>query len=100
MEKYILTSKEEKGKITFYTYESGSNKISFHFHPKKSFVFVLDNVVNLTPKKCDLVLNQFVRNGMAQHEFRGGFNEAIKVLYITEPNLKPNSLKLVENPKF
>lgn len=102
MEKFILDSFKAVNNYTIYTYanKGGSKKASFHLHPKKAFVFVCDGVENLTSKEWDWITSAFIRQAIAQHEYKGGFYQAIQFLYISEPNTTPNTLKLVEFPKF
>ena len=86
MEKFTLKSFESLGakNYTIYTYENkgGSKKASFHLHPTKSFSFVCDEIQNLTKKEFQLLCDSFIIQGIKQHEYKGGFYQAIKILNI------------------
>ena len=70
-----------KSGIVKYSYKSDDMIVIFHFHPTKAWNFVCDYASsNMTQKIYNNILNSFVNKGISQHEYVGGFNEAIKVL--------------------
>ena len=67
--------------IVKYSYKSDDMMLVFHFHPTKAFTFVCDYASsNMTQKIYNKILNAFVEKGISQHDYEGGFNEAISVL--------------------
>lgn len=56
-------------------------KVAFHSHPTQAFHIV---VVEGDEKLAADVYEAFVDNGLAQHSFAGGFDEAISELEVDE----------------
>lgn len=72
---------KSKSGITKYFYKSDDMMVIFHFHPTKSWNFVCDYASsNMTSKIYSNILNAFVEKGISQHDYKGGFNEAISIL--------------------
>ena len=84
MKTFELTNQvKSKSGITKYFYKSNDMMVIFHFHPTKSFNFICDYASsNMTSKIYSNILNAFVEKGIAQHDYEGGFNQAIKYLSI------------------
>lgn len=75
--------KQTKGKtcneeIYHYVGEDG-RKVAFHSHPTQAFSIV---VIEGDEKLAVDIYDAFVDNGLAQHSFAGGFDEAISVLEV------------------
>ncbi len=87
MTKWTLTKTTQDGMYnehrkvneTVYHYESGDRKVAFHSHPTQAF-----NYVSVYGEREDLkgVVNTYVEQGLKQHEYAGGFDEAIKELEV------------------
>ena len=87
MKVFTLAKTEEiqatpKKKETAYTYVCGAETVTFHSHPTKAWNFVI--LENKTEKKNTLskIVDQWIEQGSKQHDYKGGFDEAIKVLEI------------------
>ena len=66
-----------------YIYRNRENGmvVCFHLHPTKPFVFVLDHASRTaTNSLINKVFNTFFNQAMSQHDYKGGFNEAISIL--------------------
>ena len=64
-----------------YSYSANNMTIMFHMHPTKAWNFVCDYASsNVTQEIYNNLLNSFLEKGVAQHEYKGGFKEAISVL--------------------
>lgn len=81
--KMILTSKEASNDGNIYTYQTEAKNclVSFKMHPKKAFCFaVIDNPQDLKNTILNDIFDAFIKQGIKQKEYQGGFNEAISVL--------------------
>lgn len=78
MTKFTLTEKTS-GKTTIYTYEGDGRTISFNWHPVQAFVpvFVEGDEALLEP-----IASAYIKAGLKQHDFAGGFDEAIRELEV------------------
>lgn len=68
-----------------YIYRNRENGmvVCFHLHPTKPFVFVLDHASRTaTNSLIKKVFNAFFNQAMSQHDYEGGFYQAIKYLSI------------------
>jgi hypothetical protein len=67
--------------ITIYSYESTDMSVKFHFHPTKAWNFVCTYASeNVSKFIYASLLNCFIDKAISQHEYKGGFDEAILVL--------------------
>jgi len=66
--------------IYHYVGEDG-RKVAFHSHPTQAFHIV---VVEGDEKLAADIYDAFLDNGLAQHSFAGGFDEAISELEVDE----------------
>jgi hypothetical protein len=72
--------KSESG-IVKYFYKSDDMLVVFYSHPTKAFNYVCDYASsNMTNKIFSNVIDSFINQGISQHDYEGGFNEAISVL--------------------
>lgn len=82
--KFVLEKKTKAStcneEIYHYRGEDG-RKVAFHSHPTQAFSIV---VIEGDEKLAADVYEAFVDNGLAQHSFDGGFDEAISVLEVDE----------------
>lgn len=81
--KMILTRKEAKNDGNVYTYETEGKDflVSFKMHPKKAFCFaIIDNPQELKKAILNDIFEAFVKQGIKQKEYKGGFDEAVSVL--------------------
>jgi len=81
--KMILTSKEASNDGNIYTYETEGKDylVSFKMHPKKAFCFaVIDNPQSLKNTILNDIFDAFIKQGIKQKDYKGGFNEAVSVL--------------------
>lgn len=67
-----------------YTYvsEDGTKSLQFRAHSKRAFVFVPMANTNVDKKLFSKLINAFVSAGCDQHDYAGGFDEAIKTLKV------------------
>lgn len=65
-----------------YRSEDGTKSLQFRAHTKKAFVYVVLGNTNMTPKEASRLVEAFTSAGLKQHEYRGGFDEAITTLTI------------------
>ena len=71
----------EKTDKYIYRNKENGNCIHFHLHPTKSFCFVLDDASrDIDNKIVNKIFNTFFEKGISQHDYKGGFNEAISIL--------------------
>lgn len=82
--KMILIEKtKHKDGENIYKYQT-ENKVyslSFKMHPKKAWAFaVLDNPQGLKNAILNDILDAFILQGMEQSKYKGGFDEAVKIL--------------------
>lgn len=65
-----------------YHYKSDlGNIVKFKMHPTKSFCFdILESTIPM--KQVNKIINCFIMQGISQHDYVGGFAEAIKKLEI------------------
>lgn len=87
--KFTLESKSQAKdcKETVYHYlDEDGQKAAFHSHPTQAFLVVC---VEGEPALIEKLYDAFIEMGLEQHSFEGGFNEAISVLEIQSPALKP-----------
>ena len=72
-----MYNKYRKENETVYHYVSGDHKVAFHSHPSKAFsmvkVYGLDSHLNE-------VVEKWIEQGLKQHKYPGGFDEAIREL--------------------
>lgn len=66
--------------VYHYVGEDG-RKVAFHSHPTQAFHIV---VVEGDEKLATDVYDAYVDNGLAQHSYAGGFDEAISELEVDE----------------
>ena len=78
----VQFSKKIKSCVSVYDYVSNNKKISICFHPTIPFGMCALDVNELDNKEINIVLDKFMEMGVQQHEFKGGFDEAIKNLSI------------------
>lgn len=65
-----------------YHYESNlGNTLKFQSHPTKSFCYdIIESTIPM--KQVNKIINCFIMQGISQHDYVGGFAEAIKKLEI------------------
>lgn len=84
--KFTLASTEqvqgEGRKEDAYTYvsEDGTMEVKWRWHSKAAFRPIVIAKRNMTVHQMTALIDQHVKKGMDQHDFAGGFDEAIKVL--------------------
>ena len=80
MKNFKLVSQSNSKNVN-YIYKSEDMMIIFHSHPTKAFNYVCTYAsANVTQKIYNNLINSFVKQGIAQHDYKGGFNEAISIL--------------------
>jgi hypothetical protein len=82
MATFKLTNQvNSKSGIVKYFYKSDDMLVVFHSHPTKAFNYVCDYASsNVTNKIFKNVIDSFINQGISQHDYKGGFNEAISIL--------------------
>lgn len=61
-----------------YIYKNRDREISIQGHPTKAWLFITEILKgSVTEKERDNLVDNFVETGLDQHEFKGGFYEAI-----------------------
>lgn len=66
----------------FYYESNLGDFVKFQSHQTKSAYIIIGASDNLTNKDINKVVKMYVLNGFAQHEYQGGFKEAIQTLII------------------
>ena len=69
---------------TIYTYMDSVGRIfRFEPHPTKAFTYLFVAVSeSVTKKEMSKILDGYIQNGIRQHDFVGGFQEAISKITI------------------
>lgn len=68
---------------TIYTYMDSVGRIfKMEPHPKKPFTYYTQASESVSNKEQSKILDTYIENGMRQHEFVGGFQEAISKITI------------------
>jgi hypothetical protein len=76
-------SKNPKTKETIYTYmDLIGRTFKFEPHPTRAFVYITQSSKDVSDKEQSKILDAYIENGMRQHEFVGGFQEAISKITI------------------
>ena len=79
----INQAKNPKTKETIYTYmDSVGRTFKFEPHPTRAFVYITQSSKDVGDKEQSKILDSYIENGMKQHEFVGGFQEAISKITI------------------
>jgi hypothetical protein len=77
-------AKNPKTNQTIYTYMDTVGRIfKFESHPTKPFTYLFVEVTEtVTKKEMSKILDGYIQNGIRQHDFVGGFQEAISKITI------------------
>jgi hypothetical protein len=68
---------------TIYTYMDSVGRIfKMESHPKKPFTYLTEATESVTRKEQAKILDGYIQNGIRQHDFVGGFQEAISKITI------------------
>jgi hypothetical protein len=54
----------------------------FESHPKKPFTYLSEASENVTDNERSKIIDGYIQNGINQHDFIGGFQEAISKIII------------------
>lgn len=74
----INQAKNPKTLQTIYTYTDSVGRLfKFEPHPTKSFSYLSEASQSVTDKERAKILDGYIQNGIKQHDFVGGFQEAI-----------------------
>lgn len=76
-------AKNPKTNETIYTYMDTVGRIfKMESHPKKPFTYLTQANESVTKKEITKILDGYIKNAVKQHEFIGGFQEAISKIII------------------
>ena len=79
----INQAKNPKTLQTIYTYmDSVGRLFKFESHPTKSFTYLSEASESVTDKERSKIIDGYIQSGINQHNFVGGFQEAISKLTI------------------
>jgi len=78
----LATTQEENNGETKYIYHNESGQWLHLISTKQAFTWKIQCCFDKTTKFANKVCNAFVKRGIKQHDFKGGFNEAISILEV------------------
>lgn len=79
----INQAKNPKTLQMIYTYmDSVGRLFKFESHPSKPFTYLSEASETVTNKERTKILDGYIQNGIKQHDFIGGFQEAISKITI------------------
>jgi hypothetical protein len=84
MSKWTLqnnSNSDNQSNLIYHYVSNLGNTLKFQSHPTKSFCYdIIEATIPM--KQVNKIINCFIMQGIAQHDYPGGFSEAIKTLTV------------------
>ena len=79
----INQAKNPKTLQTILTYTDTAGRVfKFESHPTRAFTYLTSTHPSITTKEGSKILDGYIRNAVKQHDFAGGYQEAISKITI------------------
>lgn len=79
---FVLTPRGNQEEVMTYVSEDKRKGVQFHAHPTRMFQWVILRKEQMSRAEIDNVILMFCEAGMRQHQFKGGYAEAIQQITV------------------
>lgn len=77
-----MTVFKKRSEEVYFYHDDLGRKVKFHAHPTKAFNFVIYKNDKTSSEVANAIVAAWCKQGSRQHDYPGGFNEAIAELYV------------------